>query len=208
LRVLDAKGEAVEEIAGQVAACVRDGGTVVLPTDTVYGIFCDAANDAAIERIYALKNRPRAKALGLYVDDVAAFLALAGSNGAARRLAEALLPGALTVIVERPARVSEAVSAGLPSVAVRVPDHALLRAILQQTGTLAGTSANLSGLPAFVGGAVPEDFPEADLFVDDGVTALGTESTVIDVSQARAHLIRAGAIPVAVLENVLGIEVL
>jgi tRNA A37 threonylcarbamoyladenosine synthetase subunit TsaC/SUA5/YrdC len=53
---------------------------------------------------------------------------------------------------------------------------------------------------------VPEDFPEADLLVDDGVTALGTESTVIDVSQARAHLIRAGAIPAALLENVLGIE--
>ncbi len=185
---------------------MRDGGTVVLPTDTVYGIFCDAANDAAIERIYSLKNRPRAKALGLYVGDVAGFLALAGDNVKARTLAEAFLPGALTVIVERPESVSKAVSAGLPSVAVRVPDHGLLRAILARAGTLAGTSANLSGLPAFSGGERPADFPEADLFVDDGVTTLGTESTIIDVSQERAHLIRSGAIPAALLENVLGIE--
>jgi L-threonylcarbamoyladenylate synthase len=206
LRIVHAKTEAVASVAAEVAACVRGGGVVVLPTDTVYGIFCDAGSDAAIERIYALKNRPRAKALGLYVDDVAGFFALAGQNVAARKLAAAFLPGALTIIVERPRSVSEAVSAGLASVAVRVPDHALLRAILAQTGTLAGTSANLSGLPAFSGGALPADFPDADLFVDDGVTTLGTESTVIDVSQARAHLIRAGAIPAALLENVLGIE--
>jgi len=206
LRVVDAKVDSAEAIAEDVARCVRDGGVVVLPTDTVYGIFCDASNVAAIERIYGLKNRPRAKALGLYVDSVEAFLALAGDDGAARALAEAFLPGALTVIVVRPASVSEAVSAGLPSVAVRVPDHALLRVILARAGTLAGTSANLSGLPAFAGGAIPEDFPEADLFVDDGVTALGTESTIVDVSQGRARLIRAGAIPVALLENVLGIE--
>jgi len=185
---------------------VSAGGVVVLPTDTVYGVFCNIADDDAIARIYALKHRPRAKALGLYLADVAAFRALAGGNAAAARLGDAFLPGALTVIVDRPEAISAAVTSGRESVAVRVPDHALLLAILAETGPLAGTSANLSGHPAFVGGTPPVDLPEADLFVDDGATRFGTESTVIDVSQQRAHVIRAGAVPVAQLEKVLGIE--
>ena len=178
----------------------------MLPTDTVYGVFCDATNVDAIERLYALKDRPRDKALGVYVSDVAAFLKLSNANAAAARLAEAFLPGALTIVVERPADISPAVCAGLPSVAVRVPDHSLLLRMLTEAGPLAGTSANMSGKPAFVGGVSADELPDADLFVDDGVTRLGTESTIIDVSQARAHVIRAGAIPIAQLEKALGIE--
>ena len=203
---IDAKEAAARSVAFDVAACVRAGGVVMLPTDTVYGVFCDASNTDAIERIYTLKDRPRAKALGMYVADVAAFRALASGNEAAVRLGDAFLPGALTVIVARPEAISAAVTSGLGSVAVRVPDHTLLLAILSETGPLAGTSANLSGHPAFVGGIAPVGLPEADLFVDDGATRFGTESTVIDVSQPRAHVIRAGAIPVAQLEKVLGIE--
>lgn len=177
-----------------------------MPTDTVYGIFADPKQPAAIERIYALKNRPRDKALALHAGNVEAFLALSCDNAAARALACEFLPGALTVIVARPESVDAAVSAMKPSIGLRVPRHALCEAILTRTGPLAGTSANISGLPAYAGGAVPADFPDADLFIDDGATPLGIESTVIDVSQERAYVIRAGAIPVAKLEKVLGMD--
>ena len=204
MRRIDSTVLDTAEVVGEVFATIRSGGVVVMPTDTVYGIFCDPAQPAAIERIYALKNRPREKALALHAGDVEAFLGIVGENAVARELARAFLPGALTVIAERPANVPAAVAAGKTTIGVRVPDHALCLAILAATGPLAGTSANLSGRPAFSGGAVPPDFPDADLLVDDGVTPLETESTVIDVSQPRAHLIRAGAIPVANLEKVLG----
>jgi L-threonylcarbamoyladenylate synthase len=206
MKVVDSKTSSSQAIADEVAHTMASGGIAVLPTDTVYGIFCDPNNGDAIERIYTLKNRPRAKALALYVDDVEGFVELAAGNELAVRFARAFLPGPLTIIIARPERVAAAVSAPLATVGVRVPDHALFREILAATGPLAGTSANISGSPAFVGGELPPEFPDADLFVDDGTTALELESTVIDVSQQRAHLIRAGAIPIARLETISRIE--
>jgi len=204
--ILDARTLRDEEIAASIAARTQAGGVVVLPTDTVYGIFCDPARPLAIERIYALKDRPRSKPLALHVGDIETYLAFAGDNVAAVRLGRAFLPGALTVIVARPPNVDARVAAGFDSIGLRVPGHDLCRTILRSTGPLAGTSANLSGRPAFTGGAIPADFPEADALVADGLTQLETESTIIDVSQARPRLIRAGAIAPADLERCLGIE--
>lgn len=204
MRRIDARAVPPADVAREVARVMAACGVAILPTDTVYGIFADPRKAAAIERIYALKNRPRDKALALHAGSVEAFLAIAGTSDAARALARAFLPGALTVIVDRPASIDAAVAAGKDSIGLRVPAHALAQTIFGATGPLAGTSANISGLPAFTGGNVLAEFPDADLFVDDGATPLGTESTVIDVSQGRTYVIREGAIPIAELEKVLG----
>jgi tRNA A37 threonylcarbamoyladenosine synthetase subunit TsaC/SUA5/YrdC len=103
------------------------------------------------------------------------------------------------------------VTAGHETLGLRVPKHDLCAHILRETGPLAATSANRSGLPAFCGGAGAGtnrtgELPDADLFVDDGATPLETESTVIDVSQTQAHVVRAGAIPIEQLEHVLGVS--
>jgi len=190
-------------VADAVAAVIRRGGTVIFPTDTVYGIGCDPTSPSAVARVFALKGRPAHKPLSLHLATVEEMLAYAGHNEAARRIARVFLPGPLTVIVPRPASVGRYVTAELDTIGLRVPKHALCAAILQRCGPLAATSANFSGRPAFAG-TVKEPLPEADLAVDDGPTPVGVESTIVDVSMEDVRLVREGAISRAMLERELG----
>jgi L-threonylcarbamoyladenylate synthase len=187
-----------------VASIVARAGVVIFPTDTVYGIGCGPASEAAVERIYSAKGRPREKPLSLHFASVEELLEYAPGNELAAKAARGFLPGPLTVIVARPRSVGAFVTGGLPSVGLRVPKHGLCRAILQASGPLAATSANYSGASAFAGGGAVTGLPAADVFVDDGPTPLGAESSVIDVSGKRPRLVREGAIDVATLEDVLG----
>ncbi len=192
-------------IVDAVAAAVRGGGTVIFPTDTVYGIGCDPWRPDAVERIYALKTRPRSKPLSLHFGSTAELLEYAAGNALAARATRAFLPGPLTLLVARPSFVDGRVTAGLPSLGLRVPKHELCRVILEWCGPLAATSANLSGAPAYTGAERTDRLPAADLAVDDGPTPVGTESTVLDVSGGEsARIVREGAISRAMLEEVLG----
>jgi L-threonylcarbamoyladenylate synthase len=204
LRTLDARRLRPSSVADAVSTIVLRGGVVIFPTDTVYGIGCDPTREEAVERIFSLKQRPRTKPLALHLGSVAEMLEYARGNPIAEALARAFLPGALTVIVERPSFVGAFVTAGLGSVGLRVPGHALCRTILERCGPLAGTSANFSGEPAFVGNGFATELPAADLRIDDGPTPLGVESTVVDVSNGTVRLIREGAIRVEMLERVVG----
>jgi L-threonylcarbamoyladenylate synthase len=204
MRTLEARRSGAPAVAEAVAAVVRQGGVVIFPTDTVYGIGCDPMRPDAVERIYALKNRPREKPLSLHFSSTAELLEYAPDSALAAAAARAFLPGALTVIVARPSFVGADVTAGLPTLGLRVPAHALCRAILERTGPLAATSANASGASAFTGGGTSAGLPAADLWIDDGPTPLGAESTIIDITGARPRLVRKGAISVAMLEQVLG----
>ncbi len=204
MRIVEAKGAPAHPIGELVARVVQGGGTVIFPTDTVYGIGCDPAIPGAVARIFALKNRPGHKPLSLHLASVAEMLEYAPDNAFARELAQSFLPGPLTTIVRRPAYVDGAVTAGSPTLGLRVPKHTLCRAILERCGPLAATSANLSGLPAYTGDSFATELPAADLFVDDGPTPLGAESTIVDVSGDKPRLIREGAISLVMLEHVLG----
>lgn len=203
MRRFDARREILGQLLDTVAEVVFGGGTVIFPTDTVYGIGCDPAQPKAVARIFTLKNRPPNKPLALYFGSVAELLEYAPGNGLAALAAQGFLPGPLTIVVRRLPFVDELVSAGLPAVGLRVPDHALARAILERCGPLAATSANASGTPAFTG-ANAAVLPEADLLVDDGPTPLEAESTVIDLSDDEPRLVREGIITVAMLEQSLG----
>jgi len=205
VRTLDARRLRASAIVDVVAAAVCGGGTVIFPTDTVYGIGCDPWRPEAVERIYALKNRPRAKPLSLHFGSTAELLEYASGNALAARAARAFLPGPLTLLVSRPSFVDERVTAGLTSLGLRVPKHELCRVILEWCGPLAATSANLSGAPAFTGTEGRARLPAADVTVDDGPTPVGTESTILDVSGGeRARIVREGAISRAMLEEILG----
>jgi L-threonylcarbamoyladenylate synthase len=197
MQTIDARAEAFERVVEEVAAVVLGGGLVIFPTDTVYGIGCDPTRPEAIERVFELKDRPRDKPLALHLAGVPEFLEYASDNPRARALARAFLPGPLTVIVRRPGFIDARIVAGLPSVGLRVPDHALCALLLERCGPLAATSANVSGAPAFTGRGPATDLPAADLFVDAGPAPFGIESTVIDVSQHDVRLIREGAVPFA-----------
>ncbi len=191
-------------LADAVAAVVQHGGTVIFPTDTVYGIGCDPLRREAVARIFAAKNRPAHKPLSLHFSTVEEMLEYAPGNPLAAAAAEAFLPGPLTIIVRRLPFVGEWVAAGLPTVGLRVPDHALCAAILERCGPLAATSANLSGSEAFTGANGALALPIADIRIDDGPTPVRVESTVVDVSELVPRVVREGAISVAKLEDAFG----
>ncbi|MGE0023045.1 MAG: L-threonylcarbamoyladenylate synthase [Hyphomicrobium sp.] len=204
--VRPADSEAIEA-AGRLLVA---GELVALPTETVYGLAGDATNGEAVARIFATKGRPRFNPLIVHVPDVPAALRIAVVTGAALKLAQAFWPGPLTLVMTRrpEAGLSDLVSAGLDSIAVRVPAHPIARAVLAVAGRpLAAPSANRSGrVSPTTAQHVADDLGhDVRLILDGGATQHGLESTVVDVTaQEHATLLRPGALPREAIEAVLG----
>ena len=191
------------------ASALRAGELVAFPTETVYGLGADATNGQAVARIFEVKGRPRFNPLIVHVPSLEHAEQLAHFTPVARLLAQAFWPGPLTLVLKRRANcgLSELVTAGLNTVAIRVPDHPLARALLIETRRpLAAPSANRSGhVSATQARHVEADLgPQLTMVLDGGATAHGIESTVLDVTGERAVLLRAGAVPAETLEAVLG----
>ena len=198
--------------AGAVEAAARalaDGGLVILPTETVYGLAADAGNAGAVAAIFEAKGRPRFNPLIAHVADAAGAEAIALFDANARRLAEAFWPGPLTIVA--PVRNREAVCdlarAGLDSVAVRVPGHARAREVIAAFGgPVVAPSANRSGRPSpttFADAMDETGFAAAE-GVDGGPCAVGVESTVVSVLDGKVSLLRPGAVTRDELEAVVG----
>ncbi len=196
----------------QAARVLRKGKLVAFPTETVYGLGGDASNGEAVAAIFAAKGRPQFNPLIVHIANVEAAERIGSLSDTARKLAAAFWPGPLTLVVKRApdADISLLVSAGLDSVAIRVPDHPVARALLAASGlALAAPSANRSGHVS----ATRADHVAADLgnrvalILDGGPTAHGLESTVVDVTGASVKLLRPGAVPIETLEAVLGVTV-
>jgi L-threonylcarbamoyladenylate synthase len=196
----------------QAIACaarfLREGGLVAFPTETVYGLGADATNGRAVAGIFAAKGRPRFNPLIVHVRDLGEAEHHAAFSDIARRLAARFWPGALTLVLPRAAtRLSELVSAGLSTVALRVPSHPVAQRLLEATGLpIAAPSANPSGrVSATLASHVEEALQEkVDLILDGGPTALGLESTVIGFDEDKPVLLRPGAIARAEIEVVTG----
>ena len=181
------------------------GEIVAVPTETVYGLAADATDAAAVAKIYAAKGRPSFNPLIVHVSDLAAAERLAVFDDAARALAAAFWPGPLTLVLpmREGAGLAAAVTAGLPTVALRVPAHRAMRALLEACGRpLAAPSANRSNgisptraehVAASLGAAAP-------LILDDGGCSAGVESTIV----AGATILRPGPITAAMIAAVLG----
>ena len=202
--VIDARKESHARVAEEVAKVVFDGGTVIFPTDTVYGIGSDPFSVSAIRRIYGSKERPANKPLSLHLPSVIEFLEYAREfhevAGAARRL----LPGPVTLIIPKPSFIDAEVTAGLGTLGFRVPDDALCRQILERCGPLAATSANLSGERAYYGGGDWDTLPPADLLVENGPTKHRRDSTVIDMTGVQPVVLREGVVSVERITELLG----
>jgi L-threonylcarbamoyladenylate synthase len=202
-RVIAAEPSAISEAARRLL----EGGLVAFPTETVYGLGADATNGTAIARLYTAKGRPSFNPLIAHVPDVAAARRLAAFDAAAERLAAAFWPGPLTLVLRKRAScpVSELATAGLDSIAVRVPSHQVARDILVKLGRpVVAPSANRSGhvstttaahVLADLGGRI-------DLIVDGGPTPVGVESTIVALLD-RALLLRPGGLPRAEVVRVL-----
>ncbi len=188
---------------------MRAGRLVAFPTETVYGLGGDATNDDAVAAIFAAKARPRFNPLIVHVRDLAEAETLAAFNSTARRAAARFWPGPLTlVLLRRPGvGVSLLASAGLDTVAVRVPAHPVAQALLRDTGRpIAAPSANRSGRVSPTEAAhVADDLgDDVALIIDDGPTPVGLELTVLDLSGEPPALLRPGAVTFEALTELLG----
>lgn len=194
---------------GDAARILRDGGLVAFPTETVYGLGADATNGRAVARIFEAKGRPSFNPLIVHVPSAAEAARHALFNPTAEKLASAFWPGALTLVLPRRAdcRLSELVSAGLDTVALRVPSHPLARALIARSGhAIAAPSANASGrITATTAAHVAQSLGDnVDLILDGGATPLGLESTVIGFNGEAPVLLRAGAVARDTIEAVAG----
>lgn len=199
----------VPDAAGlaRAVALVRAGGLVAFPTETVYGLGGDARSDRAVAGIFAAKGRPRFNPLIVHVPDVAAAREFAVLDGRAEAVAERFWPGPLTLVLPvRAAGLSDLVTAGLPSVAIRVPAHPVAQALLRAFGgPLAAPSANPSGRvsPTRAAHVMAGLAGRIAAVLDGGACAVGVESTIVGLVGG-AEVLRPGGVPVEVLEAVLG----
>lgn len=197
-----------EAAIAEAAAIIAAGGCVATPTETVYGLAADATNAEAVAGIYAAKGRPSFNPLIVHVADRRAAEAIAMFDRDARALADAFWPGPLTLVLPlRPdAPIAGLVTAGLSTVAIRVPQHRAMQALLSATGKpLAAPSANASGSisptrPSHVAASLADRIP---LVIDDGATSGGIESTIVALG-AQPRLLRPGPISAADIEREIG----
>ena len=198
-----------EDALARAAAHLRSGALVAFPTETVYGLGADATNPIAVARIFEAKGRPQFNPLIVHVLDAAAAAELGQFTANAKKLAAAFWPGPLTLVVNRADNcpIADLVSAGLPTLALRVPNHAIARALLEAAGKpLAAPSANRSGhVSATRAEHVAADLAGAvSMILDGGPVQHGLESTVLDVTSDEIVMLRPGAIPLVRLEAVVG----
>lgn len=182
----------------EAAECIKKGGIVAFPTETVYGLGADSFNENAIHKIYAAKGRPSDNPLISHIADVNSVTKLAGFvPEAAKKLMDAFWGGPLTIILKRRENVPAVLSAGLDTVSIRMPSHTIANALIRLSGTaIAAPSANLSGSPS------PTTFEHckadmdgrADIIIDGGKCSIGVESTVVDMTGDIPVILRPGAV--------------
>jgi L-threonylcarbamoyladenylate synthase len=186
---------------------IRRGGVIAFPTDTVYGLGAGAYMESGIEQIFSLKKRPLEMALPLLLADVSQIHEVAKDLPPyAWRLIKQFFPGGLTLVVYHTRVVKDIITAGGDTVAIRVPDHPVPRALIKGSGMpVIGTSANISGQPAVLTAEdVRRQFGDAlPLIIEPVPPPNGLESTVVDVTGEVAVILREGAIPRSEIEKVV-----
>jgi L-threonylcarbamoyladenylate synthase len=197
-----------DDTLARAVAVLRDGGLVAFPTETVYGLGADAANAAAVERLYAVKGRPPGHPVIVHVADVHAVDRWASAMPAeAEALAYEFWPGPLTLILPRREGVPDVVTGGRPTVGLRVPAEPIALALLHAfDGGLAAPSANRFGRvsPTTADHVRADLAGDVDLILDGGPCAVGIESTIVDCSGREPVVLRPGGVPLEGIAAVLG----
>ena len=175
---------------------LENGGAVVLPTETVYGLFAKALDEKAVDHVYQLKRRPRDKALNLNVASIDAILYFSKNQPAyLKNLVDAFLPGPLTIILEANGRVPYWVNSDLTTVGFRMPSHPVTLELIREFGPLIGPSANISGHASGVSfKEILKDLDKEVLGLEDDAFLTGQDSTILDLSGNKAKILRHGSI--------------
>ncbi|ALA59364.1 L-threonylcarbamoyladenylate synthase [Nitrospira moscoviensis] len=204
-RIVPAADEESIRLAAEV---IRSGGLVAFPTETVYGLGCDALNPEAVARVFEAKQRPSFDPLIVHIERRASLDHLVAAIGFDdHRLMDAFWPGPLTLVLPKRERVPDLVTAGLSTVAIRMPVHPVARALIREAGVpIAAPSANPFG---YVSPTTAEHVREMlddriDLILDGGPCPIGVESTIISMAGAQPELLRPGSLPLADIEAVVG----
>lgn len=194
-------------IIERAAACLRSGGLVAFPTETVYGLGVHALDADAVRKLFAAKDRPANDPLIVHVADVRDVAQVAaGVPAVVTRLAARFWPGPLTLVLPRGAAVPLEVTAGGDTVAVRIPSHPVAQALLRSAKVpIAAPSANLFSRPSPTRAAHVKDDLDGriDLILDGGPTTVGVESTVLDLTTAPPSVWRPGAVTIDMLREIL-----
>jgi L-threonylcarbamoyladenylate synthase len=194
-------------LIARAAACLRGGGLVAFPTETVYGLGAHALDRLAIQRVFAAKQRPANDPLIIHIGSIDEAAPLVTDiPAAARELAARFWPGPLTMVLRRSALVPDEVTAGLGTVAIRVPSHPVAHALIEDARVpVAAPSANLFSRPSPTRAShVLADLNgRIDMILDGGATYVGLESTVVDLSGVSATVLRPGAVDIEVLRHIL-----
>ena len=196
-----------EDSLALAAELLRQGRVVAFPTETVYGLGADALNESAVRAIFAAKERPADNPLIVHVWRREQLCGLCRVTETAERLMDAFWPGPLTLLMEKTPKVPDVTTAGLPSVAMRCPDHPVARALLRACDLpIAAPSANRSGRPSPTSAAhVLEDMRgRIPLILDGGECRVGVESTVLDLTGEIPTVLRPGAVTPRMIAGITG----
>ncbi len=197
-----------DEAIHDAAEIIKKGGVVAFPTETVYGLGADALNPMAVARIFEIKNRPFFDPLIVHIADLNEMSRLAADippNG--ERLVKRCWPGPLTIVVFKKEEVPDLVTAGLPTVAIRMPKHPMALRLIKEAGCpIAAPSANLFG---YVSPTTADHVREqlgnrVDLILDGGPCEIGVESTILSFSEEKPRLLRPGGLTLEEIESVIG----
>ncbi|MBI0907224.1 threonylcarbamoyl-AMP synthase [Streptococcus uberis] len=184
---------------------LHNGGALVLPTETVYGIFTKALDETAVNHVYQLKKRPRDKAMNLNVADYQTILEFSKEQPSyLKDLFEAFLPGPLTIILKANDKVPAWINSGKSTVGFRLPNHPLTADLIKKTGPLIGPSANISGNESgkeYASIMAAFDHEVAGYEDDQAIT--GQDSTIVDLSGEKAKILRQGALTADELKKVV-----
>ena len=180
----------------KIEKILTPGGAVVLPTETVYGLFAQALNEEAVERVYELKRRPRDKALNLNVASLEEIYAFSKNQPSyLEQIYQTFLPGPLTIILQANDRVPAWINSGMETVGFRIPKHPVTLDLIRKYGPLIGPSANLSGKASGTSfQRIMMDFQEEVSGVEDDAALTGQDSTILDLSGEKALILRQGTI--------------
>lgn len=198
----------MEETIKKAAKIIKGGGLVAFPTETVYGLGADAFNPHAVARIFEVKNRPRFDPLIVHIADVSQVQRLCSFvDRRARELMEKFWPGPLTLVLPKSDIVPDIITAGLSTVAVRMPSHPVALNLIKEAGMpIAAPSANQFGYlsPTSAEHVREQIGGEVDLILDGGRCPVGVESTVLSLAEKKPLLLRPGGLTLEDIENVIG----
>lgn len=193
----------------KAADIIKQGGIVAIPTETVYGLAADAFQTSAVNKIFETKGRPADNPLIVHISDIEQLDLLAQNiPESARLLAEQFWPGPLSMVLDRQNSVPDIVTAGLQTVAVRMPNHPVALELISKAGPLTAPSANKSGLPSPTRPShIIEDYEGKVPVLEGGPSEIGLESTVLDLSGNTPTILRHGAITADMIQNIINLPV-